>query len=225
LTRAPTIVAIVASLSAGVLLPIAACVGSDPGPTVVYADAGTPDGGGGPGEGEGGGGLDAGAGEPGDAGGDTGSSPADAAVRCIDGGEPVFPPGPASLGVFCGAATGPGGSNHCARGEHCCVPPTSGRTCAGSCGGGGGDFACNTAQDCAQDGGVDGGPLVCCAESGAVLDTTSCSYPIFTVLHHGLCQPSCGSQLQLCATESECGALHCVGATTPYLSYGTAICQ
>ena len=140
----------------------------------------------------------------------------------------VFGPNNPSFGVFCGPGTVPDASTskQCDRGDHCCIPPASARICAASCGGGGGDLECIETQDCAQEGGVDGGPLVCCAESMAVLDRKSCSYPIFTTIHHGTCSATCGTQLQLCQTKLECApGLDCVAAQSPYTGFGLAICQ
>jgi hypothetical protein len=151
----------------------------------------------------------------------------EASTQQTDSGISVFGNGPASQGAFCGAGSNPGASNtsHCNLGEHCCVPTGAAHQCAADCTGTGGDFECLSAQDCkGYDGG--GGSLVCCTEPGAVLDTTTCSYPIFTTLHHSFCQASCPSGAQqLCETAGECNGLNCAGATTPYTSYGVALCQ
>jgi hypothetical protein len=154
--------------------------------------------------------------------GSDGSAP----FACIDGGLLVFAPKD-GLGPFCGkGANADGGFNTCNYGDHCCIPPGVARSCAPSCTGGGADFQCIASAHCSQDAGIDGGPLVCCTDSLVTLDTTTCSYPIFTSVHHGVCQPSCGAgSRQLCATQAECGGATCVGAGTPYQSYGVAVCQ
>jgi hypothetical protein len=208
---------------------LAACVGDSGNTVIANQDGSSPD--------ASAQGTNDGSSVPNDAGvtTDSGGSPTDAGndagTSCRDGGYKVYGPGPASLGVFCGPGANPDGSapntngRYCARGDHCCIGGGAATTCASACPGSGGDFACGGSADCDQTGGVDGGPMQCCAENTAVVDTATCSYAIFDTLHHGICQASCGTQRQVCLTDQECAPLHCVGTQNPYLPYGISICQ
>jgi hypothetical protein len=224
------IVFVVAVAGAAASSIMIACVGDTGSPIVNVEDAspvdsssGSPDTGGGGAVDAGGGGTDAGS--PTDSGAVTDSS---TPVKCIEAGIQVFPP-KANFGPFCGAGANPdagGNGNTCYSGDHCCIPPGAAHQCAPTCTGGGGDFQCLSAAQCPSTGGIDGGQMVCCTEDTVVLDTTTCTYPQFTTLHHGICQASCGAgSRQLCEVAGECGALTCVGATTPYQGYLIAVCQ
>ena len=213
-------VLLVGAVSAFTLL--AACVGDDPATSDGATDASLPDSSAQPDSG----GTDSGGTDSG--GTDSGAS-MEAGQTCVDGGLMVFAPGPSGLGAFCGAGANPDPDaghqgRYCAIGDHCCIPPGAAHACSNNCTGGGGDFECAGAADCQ----LDGGSLVCCSEATAVLDETTCRYPIFTTIHHGTCQQACAmGTRQLCHTDMECtgGATQCVGAGTPYAGFTIAVCQ
>jgi hypothetical protein len=109
-------------------------------------------------------------------------------------------------------------------GSDCCLTQGTADLCASTCPGTSVDIACNGANNCPQN--LDAGPLVCCADG--TLDTTTCSYPMFTTLQRTRCLPSCTAiETTICGSNTECAPpLKCVGTTIKTAQgYTVAICQ